>query len=237
MSGTFINAGAILLGGIIGLLLKKAMPERISAPVMRMVGLATAVIALWGLAGVMLTVEDGKIGSQGELLLLVSLVIGCAAGELLRLDDRLNGVAARIERKFGKAGFADAFVSSSLVFAVGAMSIMGPLENVLYGQVKILLVKSLLDFVGAVIFGATLGYGVLFSAGTVFAVQGIAALFAGMLSGVPQAAMNDFFMVGYAIVMCIGLNFLFSAKIKTANLLPAMLVPVLYNLIMMLKIL
>lgn len=234
MSGTIINALAIAGGALIGLLIRKILPQRLEQPIFKMLGIATCIIALYGLFGVMLSVTDGRVSSHGELLLLVSLVVGCIVGELAHIDDALNSLGDKVERKFHQQGFSRAFLTSSLVFAVGAMAIMGPIENVLYGQTKILLLKSSLDFVGAVVFGATLGIGVVFSALSVFAVQGAVALFARALSDVPSAVLDDVFMVGYAIVLCIGLNFLLDGKIKTANILPALVVPVIYNIIVLL---
>lgn len=231
MTGTLINAGAIILGALLGLIFKKAIHERVRGPVMGALGVCTFVIALCGLLGVMLKVENGTVSSHGELLLLVSLVAGCAVGELLGIEKLLQKMGAAVERRFGAQGFAAGFLSASLVFAVGAMAIMGPIQNVLYGKIDILLIKSALDFTSALVFASALGFGVVFSAVSVLAVQGLAALFANALSVVPPAALNDFFMVGYAIVLCIGINFIFPTKIKTANLLPALVVPVVYNLL------
>ncbi len=235
MIGTLINALGVVVGGLVGLLLKKILPLRLKEPLMRVMGVGTFAIGLFGMAGVMLSVENGKIASSGELLLLVSLVIGCVAGELLKIDDGLNRAAAAVEKLIGKPGFSAGFVPATLIFCIGAMTIMGPINEMLTGDIQLLLIKSLLDFITSVLLAATVGYGVVFAAVPVLVVQGGFALCATLLAAVPQTVLDPVFAVGYALVMCIGINFIFGDRIKTANVLPALLVPILYNLLLMLK--
>lgn len=232
MTGTWINCAAVLAGGGLGLLLRRGLSERLQTAVTQMLGLATVVIALNGLLSTMLSAdpETGKISSSGEMLLLVSLVLGALFGTLLDIDGALERLGRAIEGRLHADHFARGFVGASLLFCVGAMAIVGPLNDGLSGDISILLVKSALDFVSSIVLASTLGAGVLFAAATVLVFQGALTLLAGALSQVLVGALlNNMIMVGYSIVVCVGVNFFGVLKIKTANLLPALLVPVLYQ--------
>lgn len=235
MTGTWVNVGGIVLGALLGILLKKGIPQRIGDAIIQVEGLVIGVIALNGILKAMMTVDPatGQLSDSGGLLLLISLVAGCLAGELLRLDDRLNHFGARIEKKLNAEGFAKGFITASLVFSVGAMSIIGPLNDGLSGDSSILLIKSVLDFTTAIVLASALGVGVLFSALPVLLLQGSVALLARWVEPfISDAMLAAICMVGYAIVLVIGVNFLCGTKIKTANLLPALLVPIVYNLLL-----
>lgn len=234
MTGTLVNAGGIVLGALIGVLLRRGIPERINSAVLKANGLAIVVIALNGILPTMLRADPGtgKISDQGGLLLLVSLVVGCVAGELLRIEDRLTRFGEFVEKRSGAEGFARGFVTASLVFTIGAMSIVGPINDGLTGDSSILFVKTTLDFTTSIILASALGFGVAFAAAPVLVLQGCISLMAGWLSAyVTDDLLALFCMVGYAIVLAIGFNFLIDAKIKTANLLPALAVPVIYYFI------
>ena len=231
--GTIVNAAAILAGGGIGLIIKKGLNEKLEHAITQMLGLTTLIIAGGGLISRMITVDPatGKLSSGGELLLLISLVLGTLAGTLLDIDGALEHWGARLEKRFGgSGGFAPGFISATLLFCVGAMTIMGAFNDGLSGDHTILFVKSALDFISSIVLGATLGAGVLGAAVTTFVYQGFLTVCAGVLSGVLVGALLDrICIVGYAIVACIGINFFGAVKIKTANLLPALLVPILYR--------
>jgi uncharacterized membrane protein YqgA involved in biofilm formation len=201
---------------------------------MQIEGLAISIIALNGIIAAMFTVnpETGKLSDSGGLLLLVSLVVGCVAGELLRIDDHMNRLGQAVESRFKTKGFAKGFVTASLIFCIGAMSIIGPLNDGLRGDSSILFLKSALDFTTAIILASVLGYGVVFSAIPVLLFQGAVAMLSGWISPfISDGLLAMICMVGYAIVLVIGFNFLFNTKIKTANLLPALVVPIIYEMI------
>lgn len=230
--GTIVNAAAVVAGGLLGLLFKKGMKPALEESIHKALGVAVLVLGLNGIVSSMFTVSaEGRLSSSGELLLIVSLVVGMLAGELLRIDDRLNSFGRRIEQKVGAAGFAASFVNGTLIFCVGAMTIVGALNDGLYHDPSILYVKSMLDAIGAVVFGATLGVGVCFCAIPILLYEGGLTLLAGLLEPYLQGALLDqICMVGYAMVACIGINFISrEAKIKTANLLPALLVPAVWS--------
>lgn len=233
MLGTIVNAAAIAAGGLAGVLLKKGIKESWAESINRAMGIAIAVIGVNGVISNMVTVaDDGSLLSSGELLLAVSLIVGTFIGEVLKLDDRMAKVSIKIEKKLSVNGFAASFMNASILFCVGAMAILGSLQDGLNGDHTILFAKAVLDLVNAVIFGATLGIGVVFSAIPVFIYQGAITLLAGVLSPYLQGELlTQICFVGYAIIIAIGVNYLVRDKIKVLNMLPSILVPVVWMFI------
>lgn len=230
MTGTIINSVVILAAGFLGCFIKKAIPERIEQPIMNMVGLSVSLIALLGFLSTALTIENGVIKSNGEIMMLVCLAIGVAIGELLRIDDRLNEWGSKIEAKAGVDGFARGFVTASLLFCIGAMAIFGALKDGISGDSSVLIVKSMIDAITAFILSTSLGIGVAFAAVSVFIYQGAIAMLATYIQPfVTDIMMMNICTVGYAIVLVIGTNMLGITKIKLANTLPAMLLAVVYT--------
>lgn len=226
MFGTIVNAAAIVAGGVLGTLLKKGVSASYEDSLNKALGVAVLVIGLNGIVSSMFTAKDGALTSGGELLLVVSLVLGTLAGEMLRIDGRLAQLSARVENKMKLSGFAQSFVNGTLIYCVGAMAIIGALNDGLRGDSSVLLVKSMLDGISSVVLGATLGPGVIFASVPVFVYQGAIALLSGLLQPVLTGALlTQICAVGYCLVLCIGINFLGAVRIKTANMLPALLVP------------
>ncbi|MBQ8918397.1 MAG: DUF554 domain-containing protein, partial [Oscillospiraceae bacterium] len=171
------------------------------------------------------------LSSSGELLMLCSLVIGAIIGELLNIDDHLNRFGNYIESKTKAKGFSRGFISASLIYCVGAMAIIGSLNDGLTGDSSVLLIKSTLDGVNSIILGASLCIGVAFSAVPVLIYQGSISLLAGVIAPlISDALLNNICAVGYVMVGCIGLNISGIAKVRVANLLPALIVPVIYQI-------
>ena len=239
MTGTIVNAVTIAAGGAVGLLFKKGLPKRIEENALKFVGTGVAILGLNGVICAMITANtaSGVLSDQGGILLVLSLAGGGIIGELLCIEDKLNAGGLAIEQKLGAQGFAKGFVSASMLFCIGAMAIVGAISDGLNHDSSILFVKATLDGITAIVLAAALGYGVLFSAVAVLAYQGLITLCAGLLAPVLNgtALLNQICMVGYCVVLLIGTNMLGATKVKTANLLPAMLGPVVYNFIMMLK--
>lgn len=231
MTGTLVNTAAVVAGGCVGLVLKKGVEKIDSDAVNKAMGVAVIVLGLNGVIGSMFTVNaDGTLSSSGELLLIVSLVLGVLAGEALRIDDRLGGLSGLVEKKFHLTGFAQSFVNGTLIYCVGAMAIIGALNDGLRADASVLYIKSMLDGISSVVLAATMGPGVIFSAIPVLLYQGAITLLAGALEPLLAGALlTQICSVGYCLVLCIGINFLGAAKIKTANLLPALLVPALWH--------
>ncbi len=235
MTGTLVNCAAVIAGGTIGLIFKKGIKEAYTESINKSLGVAVTVIGLNGIITNMVSYEDGKLSSSGELLLVIFLVLGTLIGELMRLDDRFNSLSNKIDGKFRSGGFASGFVNGTLLFCVGAMTIIGSINDGLLGDSSVLFVKSALDFTAAIIFGATLGFGVIFTCIPMLIYQGGITLLAGTLSNVLVGdVLTQVCTAGYAIIIAIGLNFLLTKKFKTLNMLPAMFLPVAYHYVLVL---
>jgi len=213
--GTLANVVAIVIGTLIGFMLKQRLPERFNSIAMQGLGLVTALIGL-----------KMMIATQNALIVLVSIVIGGVLGELLRIEDRLDGLGARVEARFSKerGTFAKAFVTSTLLYCVGPMAIVGALQDGLRGDYSILLTKSGLDGIASVAFASTLGIGVLFSTLPVAAYQGGITIGASLLEPYLTSSMiNEMIATGGLLILGIALNILQVTRIRVGNLLPAIL--------------
>lgn len=232
MFGTIVNSMAVIVCGILGCVIKRAIPSKIQEPIMKMIGLSIGLIGLLGFLSMSITIEDGSLKSSGELLLLISLCLGVLIGELLRIDDKINALGLIIEKKANISGFAKGFVSSSILFCVGAMAILGAMQDGINGDSSILLLKASIDAILAFIMASSLGIGVAFSGIVIFLYQGSIATLASFIAPfVVTEILNGICMVGYTIVICIGTNMLGLTKIKTANLLPSLIIPIIYFII------
>lgn len=214
--GTAANVVAIVLGTFLGLMLKQKLPQRITAILTQGLGLVTALIG----AKMMMTTEN-------VLIVLVSIVAGGVVGELIHIEGRLDAFGAGVEKKFSRqrGTFAKAFVTSSLLYCVGPMAILGALQDGLRGDFTILLTKSGLDGIASVAFASTLGIGVLFSALPVLAYQGGITIGASLLEPyLTTSIVNEMTATGGLLILGIALNILRVTKIKIGNMLPAILV-------------
>lgn len=221
--GTIVNALAVIVGGFVGFLLKKGIQERFSNIIMS--GLALCVILI-GMSGAL------KVDNM--LLCVISIVVGGVIGELIDIDKQLKKLGDGIERKLnGKAGkVSEGFVAASLLYCIGAMAIVGSLESGLNGNHTVLFTKSILDGVSAVVLSSTMGIGVVLSSVSVFLYQGIITAASSFLKSIlVDSVINNMTAVGSLMIIAIGLNMLGITKIKVANLLPGVLIPVIYGLI------
>ncbi len=225
--GTLINAAAIIAGSFIGLLAKKVISQKLADTLSKYLGIVVIVLGIGWTLTKLIVIKDGKLTTSGELLLILSVVIGGFIGELLKIDDHLNNFGKKIESKLKVKNFSYGFLSASILFGIGAMTLLGPLEEAIAGSINILAVKSVLDFTSSIILGATLGYGVIFSAIPILIIQGTFYLLGPYLN-IPTVLLDDILLVGYLIIVTIGLNLSNISKIKTANLLPSLLIPIVY---------
>lgn len=228
MTGTLINAAAVIIGSLIGILFKHCISETLNAAVQKALGLAVIFIGINGVIANMFAVNaDGSLASSGELLLIFSLVLGTIGGTLLKIDDHLNSLGDKLEAKFHLTNFSAGVVNATLLFCVGAMAIIGSLNDGLTGDSSVLIVKSALDFTASIVLAAGMGWGVLFSFVPLTLYQGGISLAAGALSGILAGeVLRQVCSVGYVLIFCIGVNFLWPKKVKTADFLPSLLVPV-----------
>ncbi|HAX02361.1 MAG: hypothetical protein A2Y45_03605 [Tenericutes bacterium GWC2_34_14] len=231
--GTIINAIAIVVATILGIIFKKGLPEKIQKGVMVSLGIGLIALSLGWFLKDFFAIENNTLTTEGDLLIIVSLVIGVIIGEWIDIEERLNKWAEGIEKKYNLPPLAKGFIAATLIFCVGAMAIVGSIKDGLYGDMTTLLIKSALDFVTAMILASVLGIGVIFSAISVLIYQGAITLLAmfgaNMLS--PEI-IHSLSMVGNILLIGIGINFLEIKRIKVANMLPALLIPIIYHLIM-----
>ena len=220
MLGVLVNVAAVIIGGILGLLLKKGVPEKVEKGVMSAVGLCCIVIGV-----------GGALDGLDVLIVVISMVLGSIIGGILDLDRQMNRMGSWVEKKLQKPGggisLAEGFVSATLLFCVGAMAIVGSLNSGLRGDHTMLYTKSLLDFFSAMMMAVSLGIGVSLSAVSILVFQGGIALLAGViepaLNAVP-GSITQIACTGSVMILAIGTNLLGVTKIKVANLLPGILV-------------
>ena len=237
--GTIINVATVLIGGFIGLLLKKGISERIQSSIVKSLGLSTMFIGLSGALVGLLKIDGNVLDTQGTMLMIISLVIGTFIGELCCIEERLEKIGEKL-KKFYKneksSSFVEGFVTETIVICVGAMAIVGALEDGISGDYSTLLAKSILDFVSSIIFASTLGVGALFAAIPLFIYQGFITLFAKFIEPFLQmtGVVPDLSYIGSALIFAIGINLFFGKKVKCANMLPALLIPIIYRAIIFL---
>lgn len=224
MLGTIANAVAIIVGSIFGLLVKNGLSEKLSNTVMN--GLSLCIIYIG---------FSGTLKGDNPLLIIISIGVGAVIGELIDIDKWLNRFGKFIERKLKKEGstsqISEGFVTATLVYCIGAMAIVGSLESGIQGKHDILFAKSIIDGITAIIFSSTLGIGVALSAVSVFFYQGAITLSASYVKVIlTEMAINNMTAVGSLLIIGLGFNMLGVTKIKVANLLPAIIIPVIYSL-------
>ena len=228
LTGTIVNTCTVIAGSIIGMLLGNILPERLRDTVMKGLGLCTLFIGI-----------TGMFGSGNALITIISIAVGAIIGELCDLDGHLNRFANWLEGRFkrkdgGKATIAEGFITASLVFCVGAMTIVGSLNSGLTGDHQMLYTKSTLDFVSSIIFASSLGFGVLLAAGAVFVIQGSIACLASFVAPLLQQGntITEMVVVGSVLIVGLGLNILGVTKLKIMNYVPAIFLPILLCLFM-----
>ena len=226
--GTLVNTATVIAGSLIGLFLGNILPKRLQDTVMKGLGLCTLFIGITGL-----------MGGENTLITVLSMAIGAVIGELLDLDGHLNRFAEKLEKRFkrdgGRTSLAEGFVTASLVFCVGAMTIMGALNDGLTGDHTMLFTKATLDFISSIIFASSLGLGVLFAAAAVLVIEGGIACLAGVMAPLLQydaAVIPEMTVVGSLLIVGLGLNLLGITKLKVMNYLPAIFLPILLCLFM-----
>lgn len=220
MLGTLVNSTAIILGSIIGIIIKQGIKDEYKKTVMDGVGLSVIIIGIMG-----------AIKSENTILVIISVVLGSIIGETIGIEKKLNSLGDKMEKRFGKgdSNFSKGFVTASLVYCVGAMAIVGSLESGLLGDHNTLFAKSILDGISSIIFASTLGIGVAFSAMAVFIYQGLVTILATYLKEflTPEVIL-EMSAVGGILIMAIGINILELKKIKVGNMLPAIFIPLIY---------
>ncbi|WP_333887802.1 DUF554 domain-containing protein [Clostridium sp.] len=222
--GTIVNFIVIIGGSLVGLLLKGGVSEKISNTIIQGVSLCIIYIGILGV-----------IKSSNVVLIITSMVIGGLIGEIIDIEDRIEKLGNKIQDKFKNRDvkISEGFVTASLLFCVGSMAIVGSLESGLEGNNKILFAKSMLDGITSIIFSSSLGIGVMISSISVLIYQGIITIAAfGLKTILIQSVITDMTAVGSLLIIGLGFNLLGIVKIKVANLLPAMFIPIFYQIIL-----
>ena len=216
MPGTLVNAGAIVLGALLGLLLKRGLPTEVRNLVMQVNGLVVMMIGL-----------KMALESPNDVVLVVGLSIGALIGTVLRLDDRLNhlGMTIKARLRVQDSNFVDGFVSASLIFCIGAMAIVGSFEAGVNHNYDVLFVKATIDGIMSIVLASTLGIGVIFSGAAILLYQGGLTLLAGVLEPVLTDQVIAYMSSsGGLLIVAIGLSVAGIKEFKTENLLPGMFI-------------
>ena len=225
--GTIINVGAIILGGLIGILFGRFIGDRHRDSLCKACGLAVIFIGVAGALKGMLSVVEGKITYGGDFLIIISLALGALVGEIINIEGGFEKFGSWLREKTKSTGdnkFIDGFVSASFTVCIGAMAIVGSINDGLYGDYTVLVTKSILDFIIIMIMAASLGKGTIFSAIPVAILQGgVTALSIVIKPIMTDTALHYLSVVGNILIFCVGINLVFGKKIKVANLLPAII--------------
>ena len=228
MIGVIINVITVIIGSGIGLLLKKGIPDRVSNAAMTGLGVCTLYIGI-----------SGSLCGENTLILIAAVVIGAVVGTLLDIDGAIKRLAEMVENKFNKNGkevsIAEGFVSATLLFCVGSMTVTGSIQAGVTGDNTVLITKAMLDMVSSMMLASSLGFGVMLSCIAVFVIQGGLVLVAEFIAPLMSTgAVNEMTCAGSLLIIMIGTNLMGLSKFKVADFLPAIvLAPVIYNIVLL----
>ena len=233
--GTLINTTAIIIGGIIGLYCGKIMKENYQNTIMKATGICVIFIGIGGTIENMMTIQNGKITSNGTMMMITSIVIGSLIGEILDIELHIEQFGQWLKNKTGNAkdsSFVDAFVTASLTVCIGAMAIVGAIQDGIFGDYSILAVKAILDFIIILIMVSFMGKGCIFSAVPVALLQGFITILAKSIQPfMTEQALHNISFVGSMLIFCVGINLIWEKTIKVANMLPSIIIAVLFAFI------
>ena len=228
--GTIINVAAIVAAGIVGKLFGKLLNERCQQTLSQACGICVLFLGIAGAMEGMLSVNGTSISSGGTMLVVASLALGALFGEMLNLEDKIEHFGEWLKLKTGNAkekSFVEGFVTASLTVSIGAMAIVGAIEDGILGDYSILVTKAILDFIIILVMTCSLGKGCAFSAIPVAILQGSVTALARVIKPVlTQEALANLSLVGSILIFCVGVNLVWGKKIRVANLLPAIVVAV-----------
>ena len=230
--GTIINCIAIVIGGVLGLVFGNLMKERLQEILMTATALCVLFIGIAGALQEMMTVEGSSLSSGGTMMMIASFAIGSLIGELMNLEYHIERFGEWLKAKSGnsgEAGFVDAFVTASLTVCIGAMAVVGAIQDGMEGDYSILAAKAVLDLIIILIMTASMGKGCIFSAIPVGLFQGSITLLAQFIKPfMTAAALSNLSFVGSMMIFCVGANLFWDMKIRVANMLPGLIIAVLW---------
>ena len=229
--GTMINSVSIVAGGLVGHFTGKLFKPEQREMLNKTCGISVLFIAIAGAMEGMLRIEGAKISSGRSMLVVLCLAIGTIIGELIGIEKAFERFGEWLKAKTGNskdAGFVNAFVTASLTVSIGAMAIMGAIQDGLLDDYSTLAVNSVLDFIIIAVMTSSMGRGCAFSAIPVFVFEGCITLLARLVSPVMTAtAIAYLSLIGSILIFCIGLNLVWGKKVNVANMLPAVLLAIL----------
>lgn len=228
--GTIINTAAIVAGGLFGHLFRRLLHENAQDTLTKICGVSTLFIAISGAMEGMLVVEGASVSSQNAMLIIICLAIGALIGEAMNIEGAFESFGQWLKIKTGNAkdkGFVEAFVTASLTVCIGAMAIVGSIQDGIAGDYSILATKAVLDLIIIAVMTCSLGKGAVFSAIPVAIFQGSITMLAGLVRSImTEAALANLSLIGNVLIFCVGINLVWGKKIRVANLLPAIVVAV-----------
>lgn len=229
--GTIINCAAIAAGGLVGHFAGKLFREEQQEAITKTCGISVLFIAIAGAMQGMLTVDAGKILSGKAMLVVLCLALGTIIGELIGIERLFERFGEWLKRKSGNSGdkqFVNAFVTASFTVCIGAMAIVGAIQDGVSGDFSTLAVKSVLDFIIIVVMTSSLGKGSAFSAIPVLIFEGSVTLLARLIAPVmTEAAAANLSLIGSVLIFCVGVNLVWGKSVRVANMLPAVVLAVL----------
>lgn len=230
--GTIINVGGVLAGGIIGLLFGRFMTDRYQEALMKVCGLCVIFIGISGTLEKMMTVQGNTLISGGTMMMIGSFTIGTLIGEWFNIELKMKQFGEWLKAKSGNAKdnhFVEGFVTTSLTICIGAMAIVGSIQDGLLGDYSILAAKAMLDLIIVVVMTAAMGKGCIFSAIPVALLQGSVTLLAQFMEPVmTEAALQNLSLTGSMLIFCVGVNLVWGKMIKVANMLPTIVIAVVW---------
>ena len=230
--GTLYNALGVVFGGLLGLLIGQRLSEDFHETLLKVTGVAVFVLGIAGTLEKMLVVHGSLVESHGSLTLILSLVIGTVIGELLKIEEGFERLGTWLKEKTGNQGdtsFVDAFMTTALTICIGAMAVVGAVQDGLTGDTSTLLAKAILDMVIVLVLTVSKGKGAIFAVVPLVILQGLITLLAHLIAPImtPQA-LSNLSLVGSSLILCVGINLIWGKRIKVANLLPAVLIAIIW---------
>lgn len=233
--GTIINVALIIVGGILGHFFGKLIKERVQTTLTTTCGVAVLFIGIGGALEGMLSYDGAKISSGKGVFIVITLLLGALIGELLNIEGWFERFGEWLKKKTGNAkdkNFVEGFINASFTVCIGAMAIVGAIEDGISGDYTILLTKSILDLIIVMVMTASMGKGPVFSFIPVFVLQGTVTLLSKVIQPIlTESAMGNLSMIGSILIFCVGLNLVFGKKVRVANLLPAIIFAVAFAFI------
>lgn len=233
MLGTIVNTAAVIVGGAAGMLVKKGLKKDLQDSLIKTLGIAVIFLGAAGAMTGLLEFKDGAFQTRGTMLMILSLTLGIIAGELLKIEDRMEALGEKIKKLVHAESdnlFVQGFVTNALVVCVGAMAVVGALQDGINRDPSTLFAKAVLDAIISMVFAASLGSGVIFAAVPLFVYQGAITLLSGAAAPFfTDEVVSNLSYIGYVLISVVGVNLLFGKTVKVGNLLPALIFAVIFG--------